>query len=209
MKLWKVFFLFIFLLTSCEDVFELHPLGGEECVLMSDGSIRTGDDAYLVTCNVGYLVYEKQKDGSYLKSCVDSHLIQEEVCGDGLDNECDGLVDNIDWYPSYWQNDCSETQLGVCKLSHKVCIDGEMICVPPDWAYGPEVCDRQELDEDCDGLSNENDPSLILEGEEWVYLGPDGTLNVGECRAGHRECRNGEEVLYGMVLPIEEICGNR
>lgn len=25
---------------------------------------------------------------------------------------------------------------------------------------------------------------------------------------GHRICRNGEEILFGMTLPIQEICGN-
>jgi hypothetical protein len=82
-----------------------------------------------------------------------------------------------------------------------------MVCVPPA-TYGPEVCDLNRRDEDCDGLINEEDPDLAPGSDDLLYEGDPATLNVGACRAGVMRCLNGEEVVSGQVLPITEICGN-
>jgi hypothetical protein len=98
-----------------------------------------------------------------------------------------------------WQNPCRETEIGVCRYSDAICVLGEWVCIPPP-TYGDEVCDGR--DNDCNGIIDDN-----IE-DTFVYTGPPETLNVGECRAGLQTCENGEEVLFGMKLPITEICGN-
>jgi hypothetical protein len=71
-----------------------------------------------------------------------------------------------------------------------------------------EVCDRRFEDEDCDGLVNEEDPSMTLGIPQYAYYGDQETINVGSCRAGIARCEYGEEKYVGMILPGQEVCGN-
>lgn len=126
----------------------------------------------------------------------------KEIC-DGIDNDCNGEVDDgehlfVSRFHS--QNPCKETQLGVCRDSHAKCVLGDWICIPPTDLYGSEVCDGR--DNDCDGETDED-----IE-ERFVYTGPPETLNIGECRAGIQKCEEGKLQNFGMITPINEICGN-
>ena len=81
---------------------------------------------------------------------------QAEVC-DGEDNNCDGQADEG------ISSELCEKQLGVCAGTSRTCLDG-------DWTvcdYGPSYSDGQEsacdqLDDDCDGLTDEDAPFLLL-----------------------------------------------
>ena len=205
--LWVIPLSFISL--TCEDFVLLNTIDGESCVLRENGQIIIGDEAVKLTCFLGETKYERDEEtGEIILRCLDSSLPQEEIC-DFIDNDCNGISDDIFFGPLEPKNLCQLNEYGVCKLSTYQCVEGKMICIPPVDLYGQETCDLLYLDEDCDSLINEEDPSMIFNGEdEWEYWGPDGTINIGECRSGHRECRQGEEILFGMVLPIEEICGN-
>lgn len=163
------------------------------------------DEINVGICKVGYTKKDKE-DKAYCDGEVRSDY---EECN-GLDDDCDGTVDNswiVDRGSWDSRNECIQNALGVCRFSDQICIDGQYVCVPPD-NYGVEKCDGR--DNDCDGEIDEDteDDPIFDASERYVYTGDPDTINVGECRAGYRECVNGQVNIRNMRTPIVEICGN-
>lgn len=142
--------------------------------------------------------------------CLGEIKKQQETCNN-IDDDCNGFVDDrwngspiiMSTYSS--ENKC--VGVGVCEYAIQECIEGSWQCSYPD-AYGEEVCDN--LDNDCDGEIDEDtieDPIFSNE-ERYVYEGEPDTINVGECRAGYKECVDGRESIRNMRTPTTEICGN-
>ena len=125
-----------------------------------------------------------QVDGLVLP-CVPS----SEIC-DGLDNNCDGLVDNN---PVDAGGQCGATDVGECRYGAEQCIAGSLVCVG---AQGPttEICDG--LDNDCNGLTDDNPFGQGF---------PCGT-DVGECSFGQQACVGGVFVCVGGQGPVLEVC---
>jgi len=156
-------------------------------------------------CRVGYTKQDKES-----KIYCDGEVRSDYEECNGLDDDCDGIVDNS-WQVdrSSWnsKNECIQGALGVCRLSEQVCVDGQYVCMPPH-NYGDERCDGR--DNDCDGEIDEDTDSdpIIDPADRYIYTGDPDTINVGECRAGYRECVNGQVNIRNMRTPVVEICGN-
>lgn len=214
----KLLLSFLFCL-SCDEQISLIPIDGAPCVWTQDGRLLFGEEASKATCHLGKIEHRLGRDGNYYATCSGSSMPEPEKCGDeGRDADCFGGPDNIYIGPLEEQNPCFENQLGVCKLSSYECFQDTMICVPPS-EVGPEICDYPGdpsaplaffdswyFDNDCSGETDSEDSGMILSGPEFSYSGPPETLNVGECRAGHRECLNGREIIRGQILPTIELC---
>jgi hypothetical protein len=120
----------------------------------------------------------------------------EELC-DGLDDDCDGAVDED--FPTLGEI-CSEGE-GVC-LSPGVFVCAEdglrADCSGKPGLPRGEVCDN--ADNDCDGSTDE-------EVTQPCYTGPVGTRGEGECRDGIRSCIFGAAgACEGEVRPDDEVC---
>jgi hypothetical protein len=162
----------------------------------------------------------------------DASEITALLCGDGVDNECDGAADLND---SECRSFRDEDLDGYCPLGQDVDRDGD--CTgPPDLMTGAdcddgsalrnpgllENCvDPDDIDEDCDGVSNLDDIGadgrvestcegyLDLDDDGYCYVGPDSNLD-GDCvdvgEFGFGDC---DEVspLASMINPTStEIC---
>jgi len=137
--------------------------------------------------------------------CIGAMGPSEEVC-DGIDNDCSAGID--DKFPEQHQLcgfvEGADYGVGLCTPGVMKCDSGRLHC---DGHVGPaeEVCDG--LDNNCNGSVDEgvaNTTAIVC------YEGPQGTMAVGECRAGVRYCTDGgfDGPCDGQILPAGELCDN-
>jgi hypothetical protein len=153
-----------------------NPEGGGPCDTGLPGICGDGT----LNCQGGSLV------------CNQNQSPSPEVC-DGLDNDCDGMVD--DGNPG-GGGPCSTGSLGVCSEGTEQCQSGAIACVPNN-SPSPEVCDG--LDNDCDGAVDEGNPG---------GGSPCDTGLLGVCAEGTTQCQGGSLNCVQNVYPETEICGN-
>ncbi|EYF02010.1 MopE-related protein [Chondromyces apiculatus] len=128
-------------------------------------------------------------DGVYATGCeyqCDPTNNGVEICGDGIDNDCDGLLDGADDLsgdPSI-NVPCFGDPDGVCATTAHAgmtaCINGQVTCAGPNVLIenqSQELCNG--LDDDCDGQVDDN-PSDIG--------GSCGVSNVFPCSFGTYQC---------------------
>jgi cysteine-rich repeat protein len=130
-------------------------------------------------------------NGNWNNICVGEVTPATEVC-DGLDNDCDSVVDGV-----FGTTTCGQ---GVCLHTIENCLNGQTQTCDPLEGASTEVCEGS-LDEDCDGVVD--DGCACTNGQT-----RDCGSDVGECVKGLQTCVNGQWAAecVGEVTPSAEIC---
>ncbi len=158
--------------------------------------------------------------GGKWTTCVGAVLPTKEVCGNQIDEDCDGTPDN----------QCNSTKCNpgeqrscyngpVSTLRVGTCTGGQQVCAPTGkWGICVgEVLPRSEIcgnkkDDDCNGILDDCDPNSCAKGDTRpCYTGPKGTAKVGACKAGVEACTvdgKWSGTCVGERLPTKDICGN-
>ncbi len=148
---------------------------------------------------------------------------QQEFCDDGLDNDCDGSVDegcpcSAGDQRACWPHWAAEPAGPPCQKGTQICdgtwgpCEGLVLPQPESCAEGGTDCFAciDGIDNDCDGFVDGYDTGCggCAVGEwETCYTGPEGTAGVGICQYGQRECVDGSwgpcvnEVLPNGCVP--------
>jgi hypothetical protein len=194
---------------DCDRLTDEEAAGGS-CDTGLDGVCASG----LETCESGTI------------QCTPKNAPAPETC-DGHDEDCDNEVDEdtaLACYPAATLGCTIEDGsgeyacAGVCAPGSSACVGGTLQSCQGAVTPGTEVCTdpiagNSAEDEDCDGRTDEG-CSCEGDTEQPCYGGPDGTLMVGECKAGVQRCDlNATPPMFGEcegeVLPQPETCMNQ
>jgi hypothetical protein len=155
------------------------------------------------------------EDGTFDDVCVGEVVPSAEVCGNGLDDNCDSQVDeecpcNPGDIVSCYNGPAGTAGVGICKSGTQTC-DADGTGFGPctgETLPGVETCDAQGMDEDCDGVANE--VCVCTPGStQSCYTGPQGTEGVGLCAQGTQTCAPDGlswNACVGDITPSQEVC---
>ena len=175
------------------------------------GQAMTGADGGTVIGNDGGMGTTPDVDGAI--AIAES----EGECGNGLDDNGNGLIDEgCICAPGAMQDcyaaDVATAGVGACAFGQQRCNGSEFGTWDEcEGAVGPaaEICNG--LDDNCDGAIDEGCECDAGERRD-CYEGPADTAGVGTCHAGEQACVVGADGLLawgpceGQVLPATELC---
>jgi N-acetylneuraminic acid mutarotase len=148
--------------------------------------------------------------------CAGAVTPQPETCGDGVDDDCDGQVDQgcvctPNAVGPCYDGAASTQGVGACQAGTRACnalgtgfvgsCAGQVLPAPSEDCATP-------VDDDCNGVVNEG-CACVPGATQPCYSGPMGTLGVGVCHGGTQTCKaNGQwGACAGEVTPANEVCG--
>lgn len=132
-------------------------------------------------------------------ACDGQIVATKEVC-DGLDNDCNGKVDDQLQGSCYAGPDGTEGK-GICTSGQRECVNGK-------WT----TCKEQVLptNEECNGKDDDCDGFVDKDLKRSCYDGTAGTEGVGECQSGTQACTGGKwGPCEGQRVPSKEICDDK
>ncbi len=165
---------------------------GGVCDECTSGETRYCDTGRQGVCQEGT---ETCVDGQWSGTCAQDVPSGPEVC-DGLDNDCDGKVDEgCECIPADTQSCYTGPRgtkgVGICKAGTQTCdVNGQWGECMNDVGPSHEACDG--LDNDCDGRVDEGLGTV--------------TCGVGECKVTVDTCVGGEEQECVPGRPANETC---
>ena len=161
--------------TDCNDAnADISPAVDDICDGLDNDCSGLTDDPYLAdlgdacTNGLGVCAAEGQID------CADDGGTEcnavaldagDELCGDELDNDCDGDVD--EGFETEGEA-CSSAGVGVCSVSGLLQCSEDLLTLECDAEEGvaaDEICD-DDLDNDCDGDTDVDDADCVVSGDD-------------------------------------------
>jgi uncharacterized protein (TIGR03382 family) len=126
-----------------------------------------------------------------------------ELC-DGLDNDCNGVVDDLIVNDERLNQVCFGSAQGACADASNagitVCQRGQVICTGPNVLVpGARQEECNGVDDDCDGQTDNN----VIDVNAGTACGMSGT---SPCRLGIYVCTNGQMKCQGAINPSAEVC---
>lgn len=110
-----------------------------------------------------------------------------EVCGDGLDQDCDRVVDNACPCTDGDTQPCgTDTNVGACEYGVQTCLEGIWSTCLGATTPVAEVCDA--VDNDCDGEADEAPETAACSLPNATAVCGPGGCRVAECSPGYGDC---------------------